>query len=423
MADCQNGQADPKPQPEFVIRVAVLYPADPAGHIPSGIDTFIRGVLKWAPPDIEYTLFGATSDTVKRPLDREAFVPLDKREARCIPIVGMDPSGTRKILPLTVRYIWALRNYVRRGELKHFDVLDFHRIEPVCLFMHDVRPKNVVLHQDMSVLRNSSADIMWRHAPWLYEAVERRLFKCLDRIFCVRQIAVERYAAKHAQLARRFMFIPTWVDTEVFRPPEDGSELSNHSRSSLLRQIGISESARILVSVGRLDHQKDPLLLIEAFRKVASRYADLRLVLIGDGVLRTRVQDACAAAGIRSKVCILGARPAHDIAGLLRASDLFVLSSAYEGMPIAVLEALASGVPVVTTDVGEVRLVVRDGVSGYIASERTADALENAICRALDRLELLRGGPCTRSVASFHPQIVLSQIYDNHRRQAHTLAA
>ena len=63
-----------------MLNVAIIHPIDPAGHVPSGIDAFIRGILKFAPPDIHYTLFGATSDPVARPPGKLAKVVLGERE-------------------------------------------------------------------------------------------------------------------------------------------------------------------------------------------------------------------------------------------------------------------------------------------------------------------------------------------------------
>ena len=101
-----------------------------------------------------------------------------------------------------------------------------------------------------------------------------------------------------------------------------------------------------------------------------------------------------------------------------RGSHLFLLASAYEGMPVAVLEALATGLPVVSTNVGEIPLFVCSGVNGQIISNRTPSAMADAICAALERLEVMTGEPCTTSVAEYQPEKVLHLLFDNHRRQA-----
>ena len=112
-----------------------------------------------------------------------------------------------------------------------------------------------------------------------------------------------------------------------------------------------------------------------------------------------------------------------DIRRYLQAADAFVLSSAYEGMPFAILEALAAGTPVASTDVGEVRLMVKDGCNGRISADRSPSGLAAAIDHVLGNAGSMRGLGCVRSVRQFSPQNVLNRLYENHREQvAHKLA-
>jgi glycosyltransferase involved in cell wall biosynthesis len=403
-------------------RIAILYPTDPLGNTPSGIDSFIRGILRFAPADLEYRLFGATSDVEARPVGRPARVNLAGREFEYTPVTELEPVGTRGSLPLTVRFLLSVRRLLTRGALREFQVLDFHRIEPLALFTSDTRPKNVTLHQDMSVLRDPQADILWRHAPWAYEWLEKRLLGRADRVYCVRQTAVERYRRLYPGLANRFVFTPTWADTSVFGPAASESERLQ-TRASVRAELGVPRDAEVLIFVGRLDRQKDPLLLLEAVSHTLARRPNVHLLIVGDGVMRPAVEAAARNAPLAGHVSLLGARAPAAIMRLLQACDLFVLSSAYEGMPIAVLEALATGVPVVSTNVGEVGLVVRNGVSGMLSHDRTAGTFAAAVCAALDGIEGMRGRPCEAAVEMYHPEQVLRQVYDNHRRQVGRKAA
>ena len=398
--------------------IAIMYPSDPAGYAPSGIDSVIRGILKWAPPDLHYTLLGATTDQAARPVGREVLLSLGEQPARFIPLVTMDLKARRGVAPVVLRYMWALSHYRRAHGFNEFDILDFHRVEPVWLFARDPRPKNLIVHQDMSVLRNEDCDIMWRHAPWLYERIEHSLFAYVNRVFCVRQSAVARYAQMYPDLSGRLSFIPTWVDTSVYVRPKDSHERTR-ARTDLRSALGLEPSSHsILTYVGRLDRQKDPLLLLHAFREALRRRSDLHLVIIGDGVLRSQVEAGSRDLMLDGQVSLLGVKAASAIVRVLQGSDLFVLSSAYEGMPVAVLEALATGLPVASTNVGEVPLVVRNGISGQISGARTAVALADAICTALGQLPSMTGEPCERAIAPYRPEKVLGQLYDNHRRQA-----
>jgi glycosyltransferase involved in cell wall biosynthesis len=398
-------------------KIAILYPSDPAGHAPSGIDSVIRGILKFAPPDLDYTLFGATTDPVARPVGQPATLTLGKRAVRFLPLIAMDSKARRSVVPVVVQYMRALKRYARSSDFQTFDILDFHRIEPVLLFTGDPRPKNVIVHQDMSVIREKNCDIKWRHAPWLYERIEHHLFSKMDRVFCVRQSAVARYQKIHPDLAARISFIPTWVDTEIYsylHDPQQRSQARGEFRSSL----GVDPDSCLLVYVGRLDRQKDPTLLVRAFHEASQRRSDLHLVIIGDGDLRPQVEAALKELNLVGRVHLLGVQPATQIVRALRACDLFVLSSAYEGMPIAVLEALATGLPVASTPVGEVPLVVHNGKTGELCTERTPAGLANAMSTALAQLAAMSGAPCEAAIAPYRPEMILHEIYDNHRRQA-----
>lgn len=402
---------------ERVVRIAIFYPCDPLGFVPSGIESFIRGILKRAPEDLHYTLFGATTEASVRPLAREILIPGLHHESRFVPLVAMDPSARRSRIPLTLRYMWALRKYIRRESITRFDILDFHRLEPIVLFRNDPRPMNLVLHQDMSVIRGKYSDIKWRHLPWLYERFEKNMFRHVRHVFCVRQSAVDRYRTNCPDAATKFEFIPTWVDIETFAPTVD-SEVRDKLRSQVRAELELPVGARLLVFVGRLDRQKDPVLLVDAFAAARMRESNLHLIIVGDGALRPKVEKKIHAGGMASHVSLLGVLPARRIAGFLQASDLFLLSSAYEGMPIAVLEALATGLPVVSTDVGEIRLVLKDGVNGAVSKAHTPEAMAEAIAATLARLDSLRGSPCTDSVAQYGPAAVLERLYQHHRQQA-----
>ena len=145
-------------------------------------------------------------------------------------------------------------------------------------------------------------------------------------------------------------------------------------RLALRQRCGLDSKARIIVTVGRIDTQKNPHLLLDAFTLLTKTRNDVALGFIGDGVMRQTLEARVDELGLGGKVYFFGLRPPSEIAGILRAADIFALSSSYEGMPMALLEGLGSGLPVVTTDVGEVRKVVSDK-SGAIVREHAPEPL------------------------------------------------
>jgi len=163
------------------------------------------------------------------------------------------------------------------------------------------------------------------------------------------------------------------VDTSRYRPgpPPDG----------LAQELGLSGSERIVIAVGSLKPLKGFDLLLRAAAGAFAGHEDARLVIVGEGAERGSLEALSASLGIRDRVVFTGVR--KDVDDLLRLGDLLVLSSWTEAFPNAVLEAMATGLPVISTDVGSVREVVRDGENGVIVPPKDVDALTSALSSML----------------------------------------
>ena len=142
------------------------------------------------------------------------------------------------------------------------------------------------------------------------------------------------------------------------------------------------------LAVGRLDHAKDYPNLLNAFAALAQRHHNTRLMIAGDGPLKGDLHSMVQRMDMDSRVHLLGLR--QDMPALYAASDALVLSSAWEGMPNVLLEAMASRTPVVATSVGAVPEVITDGVSGLIVPPHDHEALANAMGKMMDLPEKTR---------------------------------
>ncbi len=174
--------------------------------------------------------------------------------------------------------------------------------------------------------------------------------------------------------------IPNGIDTACFDRPG--------ARERWRRAHGFSGGDRIVASVARLDPQKNPLGLLEAFDRVP----DAHLVLAGNGSL---AEEVSARAG--GRVHLLG--PVADVPDLLAAADAFALASDWEGYPVSIMEAMAAGLPVAATAVGGVPEMVEHGVTGLLAPRGDMRALGDAIAAALGRRDM--GEAARMRAASF----------------------
>jgi exopolysaccharide biosynthesis WecB/TagA/CpsF family protein len=392
-------------------KVRIFYPADPAGVVPGGIDTFIRGIIKWAPPELEFSLVGMTTDPRARPVGRWTRCMAGQRAYDFFPVTAVADAGQRGRLPLSLRYTsgaWKYKAEIDTG----FDVFDFHRPEPSLLFLADSRPKNAYWHQDPTSIANKASDNLWRRLPSGYLRLEAKAAAQLSSAWCVRESGVQTLRQRYPALGERLRFLPTWVDPEVFHPAALEERLT--LREKFADELDINPAARWIVFVGRLDTQKNPGLLLDAFARLGLEGAGAPvLLLVGDGVLRSALEQQAAAAGITPRLRFMGLRPQAEIARLLQAADLFAMASAYEGMPMALLEALGCGTPAITTDVGEVRRVLRPGVNGMVVRSHDAQDFADELARALV------GAPDWRqaaldAVADYQPAQVLAPVYQNY---------
>ena len=173
---------------------------------------------------------------------------------------------------------------------------------------------------------------------------------------------------------------------------------------------------RLLLFVGRLERAKGTELLIAAFAKLASNRESLMLALIGDGSQRSAMREQAREAGLDARLLFPGWVDHDALPAWLRAADVLLLPSDYEGLPTAVIEALACAVPVVATAVGGLPGLIREGENGLLLRERTSDALAAATAKALDRTWTSQA--LTGSVAPFTAERVAVRTMELLRQAA-----
>jgi len=146
-------------------------------------------------------------------------------------------------------------------------------------------------------------------------------------------------------------------------------------------QLGLGDNARLIAVVGTLGEPKGHRYLVEAMATVAPQYPDVHVLFIGDGHLKEELQAQVESLNLGQWVHFLGNR--HDVPDLLAASELFVLPSLWEGLSMALLEAMAAGKPIVATAVSGTTQVMIPGETGLVVPPRDSRALAEAIIQLL----------------------------------------
>jgi len=159
---------------------------------------------------------------------------------------------------------------------------------------------------------------------------------------------------------------------------------TSKSKIDARMRFGFRESDFIIGTVGRLEEQKGHIFLLKAFHNLRRRTDGrrLKLLIVGDGRLRSYLQEVSKHLGISEAVCFSGS--IENLGEIYRAMDLFALPSLWEGLSLAMLEAMAAGLPVVVTEVGGARDVLGESQYGLLVPPGDPSALEISIGKFID---------------------------------------
>lgn len=240
-----------------------------------------------------------------------------------------------------------------------------------------------------------------------FVAAERGLAKLSDRILAIskqqKKDLVEKYRIASED---KITVVPLGVDLDRF------ADVSAESRGALRTELGLTDGTPLVVAVGRIVPIKRFDLLLDAFERVLAHVPNAHLALAGDGAPEDRQALERRAAPFADRVHFLGWR--QDLDRLYADADVLALTSDNEGTPVTVIEALASGLPVVATKVGGVEDVV-DELTGTLVPPGDVDAIAAGL---VDRLQHRRRlGPAVRQsiVARYsHRRLVadIAALYD-----------
>lgn len=209
-------------------------------------------------------------------------------------------------------------------------------------------------------------------SPWRYRAY-RLTDRLSDLTTTVSTVALEESIRRGAVGRNRIVLVPNGLDVAAYRQDAEARERTRQA-------LGLADRF-IWLAVGRLDRQKDYPSMLTAFRRLRDHEPRAVLLIAGSGPVEGSIRAVIEAEGLAADVRLLGLR--SDVPALMQAADGFVMSSAWEGLPMVLLESAASALPIVATDVGGSREAVIDGVTGYLVAPADAAGLASAMARVM----------------------------------------
>lgn len=386
-------------------QIAVLYAFDPQSARIGGIETYVRNVLQRRPDDFDYLMIGI-DEFGTRTLGQVTRERVGTTDIRFLPVASYPDAGkkgaaTRLSDSINLRFMLGLMRYwptVRRLVRERPTSLDLQRVE----FAGYARTLGVPFTQTMHTagLPSLPMDSLLRKYRGVHHASEWLAVKTADRFLCVNPLITERVKKSYPGDAARIETQTTWVDTDVFKPmpyPADRFHIA---------------------FAGRLDLFKAPALMFNTIAKLRGKMPSVRFHYIGPSDPEVFPEFAA----IRDITVRHGFQNSNGVSNILRTVHAGILTSEFEGMPIAVLELLRTGRPLVAVHLPQLEAVVKEGVSGVLIP-RSADYADMAE-RLADAFVAVKAGIDNRrytpdNVASvigdYTADVQVARIYQRHR--------
>lgn len=332
-----------------------------------GTRNYVMNFLKSAGPDVNIALFGFTTrDNVGKSIsDNIAFHPL---------VIYEEVKATYRV-PQTFRFILKLFE-IRDEILSTGKVLHIQRVDHAIPFLFPVKRGKVVLYFHGSASKGylTGSGLKSKFKGCLYLILEHLILPRVDRIVTVSKRDEQYYTDTFPRVRNKIVTISIPLNMEEFRIMED--------KKGLRRKFGLSEDRKIILYAGRFSKEKGIDFIIEAFDELNRDMPDTELVLVGQGKEEKRLRRLASDARADT-IKFLGPLPHEEMPHILNCSDVLVMASETEGMPTVILEALACGVPVISTKVGDVEHVILNGKIGFIAAHGNIDDYKKKLLKAM----------------------------------------
>lgn len=349
-------------------KLIVAYAGDFAEYPMGGVLEYTKNFSRYAP--VELYCVGITTNP-DLPLRQWTTVKIKNIERPFLPLLYVDDERQRRSkIPLNFKFLHALKRqkaeFLRMGAAVYIQ-----RAEHGLAFLRDEMPLFFNTHGQSAFFERWTSHPLfrWRAFRAWFMRMEARVIARAQGVFTISPADYEYYVNKFPQHAEKIHYTPLGIEIDEYTPPAT-------------RDVGAPQ----ILFVGRLDASKGLDLLIAGFARFRERYPDAVLTLVGGShdfnPVEAEVRNAIEQYRVSDSVVMTGLLPREAIVPYYHRADVFVMTSLWEGLPTALLEAMACGMPAVVTNVGGMPTVVQDDVNGYVLTERDPNQLAELLERA-----------------------------------------
>lgn len=372
------------------MKVGIIYHLDPSFDGKGGavryVNNLIRGLLE---EEIDTTLIGA--QVVEQTFTHTKF--------NYVPII--------KNSDVWWKYLLALFFKLPFMKLPTDMIIHVHRIEYALPFIIFCR-KNPLIYtvhgERLATAKSNYPKYVYILIDKLYYIYESILFQKVDKILPVSKTVGDSFEQKHPKIANKLKIIPVGTNLKEF---------ANWNKPQLRLKYGFDPNEIIIFNAGILEKRKNIDLLIDSYSLVRANLEKSKLIIVGEGPERKRLENLVEAKELNDDVLFFGEVNRSTLISLFTCADIYGLSSFSEGSPNVIKEALASGTPIVTTDVGDAREVLNSKYLGEVVTNYNETVFADALMNVIDLIKVeddLIVSKCKEAANKFSIEIITKQI-------------
>ena len=215
---------------------------------------------------------------------------------------------------------------------------------------------------------------------WIARVFEKYSSFLVDQYLANSESVKNFYVNNLSVDGKKITVIPNGVDLSIF-------ESAKKDRNGFRKQMKVLDNEKVIVCVANFHKNKGHVYLLKAFEKIYNKNKNIWLWLVGDGEERSYFEKEINKYRSKNKIVLFGKR--DDVPIILSASDIFVLPTLFEGMSNAILEAMASGLPIITTDISENREIIENNISGILIPIMDSLLIEQSINYLLENSRMM----------------------------------
>ena len=316
-------------------------------------------------------------------------------------IESIEYIETQKKVTTTISFLFSLFIKSIFLRLPNDAILHAHRADHLApLLFFNNRKSIITLHGQQVRTINIRKNFIIR---FIYSQLEKFSMKRADAILAVDIITKKLYCKKYPLLVNKIHICPTAIDTNIFYK----QTITNDDR--MKNRINIED--KVVFYVGRIEAPKRIDIILKSFKLLINKNINYKLIFIGDGVLKRKMEQVSKELGINNNVTFLGIRNRLELPFYYSLADVTILISDNEGSPLSIKESLACGTPVIANDVGDISEIINNSFNGYIVDKDNIEQISEKLFNVINISKDLADN-CIESVKKYKPDIIFENLFN-----------